>query len=540
MDQLALVPPAEKPVGPVPVAITEYIEPVAEHNFSRKRMSGLMDALSGLQKTARHQHEVVSQLEVGMKGLISETDLRRAIGLAFQEFEHRLEDTFQDSNRKCLALFSKREDVAEVQGQLGKKVSWHEHNSVLKKLADLRQYVDAMAESVFLGHRDTLNAEFAKKADSAKVDKLLKTKADSQDVSEVRARLERLEVMVSHQDVKQSAALEALRDELLSMYKGEPPPQVVPFKESSVAPTKVVRDVDFTERLSSVENSISMLKDTTSRLMKEQSEVREPRHEVPVQARAASTSTGFNQELLERASSAAAQTTEDLRALAGEQSRFQEASQQKFDEIFDQAHGVKEQVEFLMQAVEMTKRRAKEAGKKTDESLKATTEEQEKLRQQLTAMERNIKRMERQVQAVDRGGSRKEAALDHAGGGALRMLMPAEEGSEPNARLMNVLEQLEKIAGGGQPNDRFAIPYNPERPPLPLGDGSRQPSDADYAKLRNFTSAADSLDSARSSGYRSGFAHSRSMYSPSQLDSSAGAKTAMTTPRKKVLVKAGL
>lgn len=274
--------------------------------------------------------------------------------------------------------------------------------------------------------------------------------------------------------------------------------------------------------------------------MKEQSEVREPRHEVPVQARAASTSTGFNQEHLERASSAAAQTTEDLRALAGEQSRFQEASQQKFDEIFDQANGVKEQVEFLMQAVEMTKRRAKEAGKKTDESLKATTEEQEKLRQQLMAMERNIKRMEREVQAVDRGGSRKEAALDHAGGGALRMLMPAEEGAEPNARLMSVLEQLEKIAGGGRPSDRFALPHNPERPPLPLGDGSRQPSDADYAKLRNFTSAADSLDSARSSGYRSGFAHSRSMYSPSQLDSSAGAKKAMTTPRKKVLVKAGL
>ena len=42
-----------------------------------------------------------------------------------------------------------------------KKVNWAEYNAVLKKLADLRQYVDGMAESVFIGQREALESEFA-------------------------------------------------------------------------------------------------------------------------------------------------------------------------------------------------------------------------------------------------------------------------------------------------------------------------------------------------------------------------------------------
>ena len=189
--------------------------------------------------------------ETGLKSMISEVDLRRALGLAFQEFENRIEDVpwqildihgypvaakgknmkknhldhselfwlhatkaFQDSNRKCLSMFSKRaladlcisllpymvtlawtgeselaclllwlkimimirpdwhsfctsslvlfwgEDVVELQTLITKKVNWAEYNAVLKKLADLRQYVDGMAESVFIGQREALESEF--------------------------------------------------------------------------------------------------------------------------------------------------------------------------------------------------------------------------------------------------------------------------------------------------------------------------------------------------------------------------------------------
>ena len=65
-------------------------------------------------------------------------------------------------------------DCGAARASLG--AGWMFHTRLPVRVAPAR-YVDAMAESVFLGHRDTLNAEFAKKADSAKVDKLLKTKA---------------------------------------------------------------------------------------------------------------------------------------------------------------------------------------------------------------------------------------------------------------------------------------------------------------------------------------------------------------------------
>merc|ERR1719235_2167923 len=46
------------------------------------------------------------------------------------------------------------------------------------------------------------------------VDLALKSKADFTDMNEVRARLERLEILFSHQDMKQTAQLQTLREEL--------------------------------------------------------------------------------------------------------------------------------------------------------------------------------------------------------------------------------------------------------------------------------------------------------------------------------------
>lgn len=51
--------------------------------------------------------------------------------------------------------------MVELQTLITKKVNWAEYNAVLKKLADLRQYVDGMAESVFIGQREALESEFA-------------------------------------------------------------------------------------------------------------------------------------------------------------------------------------------------------------------------------------------------------------------------------------------------------------------------------------------------------------------------------------------
>eukprot|EP00438_Fugacium_kawagutii_P001079 Skav236102 [mRNA] locus=scaffold1166:254884:263708:+ [translate_table: standard] len=84
------------------------------------------------------------------------------------------------------------EDVVELQTLITKKVNWAEYNAVLKKLADLRQYVDGMAESVFIGQREALESEFATLLMLYWVEKALSDKAEFTDLNDVRARLERL------------------------------------------------------------------------------------------------------------------------------------------------------------------------------------------------------------------------------------------------------------------------------------------------------------------------------------------------------------
>ena len=81
---LAIVP---KPVL-TEDATLEY-EPVAEHNFGRAKLMSLEIGINNLHRKTREQHEVVSHLEEQLSTMVSETDLRRAIGLAFQEFEGR-------------------------------------------------------------------------------------------------------------------------------------------------------------------------------------------------------------------------------------------------------------------------------------------------------------------------------------------------------------------------------------------------------------------------------------------------------------------
>jgi len=94
---------------------------ITELSFNRKRLFSVEHVVDHLRQITRQQHESLVKIEDGLKCMISETDLRRAVGLAFQEFEHRLEDAFQDSNRKFLSMFSKRTEVVELETIMGKK-----------------------------------------------------------------------------------------------------------------------------------------------------------------------------------------------------------------------------------------------------------------------------------------------------------------------------------------------------------------------------------------------------------------------------------
>lgn len=484
MEEYTLALPAGTGGSAILSELPEFLEPIAEHNFNRKKLLGLEQGLAGLQKTARQQHEVTSQLQSGLRSMISDTDLRRALGLAFQEFERRLEDAFTDSNRRCLAMFSKREEMQDLQGLLGKKVNWTEHNAVLKKLADLRLYIDTMAESVFIGHRDALNSEFAKKADASSVDQALKAKADLEAVNEVRARLERLEVLVAHTDARQSAKVEALRTETEEQSRAQSERQLSMIAEHATA-IGALREQHsaVVARLGGAEAEVRALATAAEKLREVQRALQE-NHE-----RVVTPSIAAARDQLQSLDASVGRMGEDLRAAAAEAKAFRANSEQHFGALTQQANTCKEQLEFLMEATEMIKRRSREATKGNTAKFKELTDDQERTSQQLAALERQIKRHERDVRAIEN----RTARAEHCGALSQRALMAPEPelSADPNERLKSVLEQLERIAGEGAPIEQ-ADP-NPARPPLPFGADMKLPR-------FNFATEQAPIDSARNCG----------------------------------------
>lgn len=433
----------------------EIPEPIADQNFNRRKVLDLQHELSRLQKLSLKQHEAVSHLETGLTSKISEVDLRRALGLAFQEFENRIEDAFQDSNRKCLSMFSKREDVVELQTLINKKVNWAEYNAVLKKLADLRHYVDGMAESVFIGQTEALESEFAKKANADWVEKCLSDKAEFTDLNDVRARLERLEVLVAHNDQKQTSKLQAMREETASSNNDMFQRQSALMKEANSTMTESKQQ--FLDMKNMIERHEVRLKHADSSLM----DLSKAQQEIATLA----TQTllpriELVETSLQRKDQADAAKSDLMKQLEQRSDALKGVVDDRLEEMNRQGEQFREQLEFLMQATEMLKRRLREMTKNQNGKMKEIADDQGKQVQQLAALERVMKKQERETRAELRS---------RATGDSWRCALPlvaAEE--DPNARLTGVLEQLQKIAGGtggfSEDSTHVSSFFNPSRP----------------------------------------------------------------------------
>lgn len=207
---------------------------------------------------------------------------------------------------------------------------------------------------------------------------------------------------------------------------------------------------------------------------------------------------------------AARKAGDDLMRLTSDSKAFWDKAQMDSDTFNKQSKSFKEQIEFLMQATEMIKRKAREATKTTTAKFTELSEEDEKLKEQLAAIERGLKRQEREVRTVSRAQA-----------------LPAPPAPpDPNERLAGVLQQLEAIAAGGDVGDpgprsgQTAPPGYPmheqtqlalmggsktERPPLPLpmaattGQVTPRGSDLEFARARlGGQMVQTSIDSARS------------------------------------------
>jgi DNA repair exonuclease SbcCD ATPase subunit len=373
----------------------DKVPPIAEQIFQRKKLQGIEDGIMSLKKDSRVQQDSVLKIEVDMRTMITEADLRRAIGLAFQEFEVRLQDAFQESNRKFLNMFSKKEDVASVEGMISKKVNWSEYHHVLGKISELRSYIDTTAESVFIGHRDALHQEFARKADAATVDMALKSKADFTEMNDLRARLERLEMLFSHAGMHHSAMLEDLRTELTDKFNAQIKQLQVHIKDHTEEIDRLKEQQKSTvDRVASNEGRIEQLVTTTEALRERQNKLWTNQQGI------LADTVEIHKQLVVLDEGQKTQK-KDLTTVNGDLKDLNSSCEVRFAEISEHTRVHSQQLEYLMQASEATKRRMRELSKKLEASCAELEDGHGHLTEHLSALERTMKRQEITVKSMD-------------------------------------------------------------------------------------------------------------------------------------------
>jgi hypothetical protein len=421
----------------------EREESIAESIFSHKKLLSLQQNVSNLQKTSRSHHETVMRLERNMSDTISENDLRRAIGLALEEFDSQLTEAFRDANRKSLSMFAKQDDVTDLQGRIEKKVNVTDYNLVLQKLSELRRYVDTMAESVFIGHQES-KEEFAKEVN---VDKALKLKADLVELTSVRAKLERLEAIVTANDSKQTAGLEELREQVTQSNAASIKANRTAIEQNKAWIARLEDDqVSLTQRMAIAEENVTTLMKDNVSLTQKQVEMAERQDGVIWRA------CQSLQKMLDSMELKTCELQEELKELHTNVDGFQTQATKKFQHLFDDSDQCKEQLKFLMEATEMLKRRARETNKSNSTQFKDLSDSDGKLFDQLASLERLLKAQERDLKALEKNVVKRLANLAPASARTLEPLPPAEPiPYDPNQHLHGVLSQLEKIANSSPP-----------------------------------------------------------------------------------------
>merc|ERR1719321_1174069 len=180
----------------------------------------------------------------------------------------------------------------------------------------------------------------------------------------------------------------------------------------------------------------------------------------------------------------------DLTTLDGELKDLNSSCEVKFSEISEHTRVHSQQLEFLMQASEATKRRMRELSKKLEAACQGLTEENEQLTEHLSALERTMKRQEQTVKSIEH----------RAQVGGMKTTRHPESVPDPNLHLHGVLSQLSAIAiDPREPpslkNASFTDLESTSKLPLPWMSGGEEGA---LPRLPPGGGNAATLDSARS------------------------------------------
>lgn len=451
----------------------ENIEPIVDMVCNQHKIVSLEKDMSKLSERSKRQHASVMKLEVDVQSAVSVNDLHAALGLAFEEVDSRLEETFRDSNAKFLSMFARRDDLRELQDVVSNKVTRHEHNAVMKCLSDLRTHFDSVTDSVFMRHIEAIKIDFARKADADWSQEQLGKKADLDDFVDVKARLERLEVLFAEQRAQMPIILQQYADKSAADLAAAVSSNRAKMEANKVLIAAIRADhQEVLKRLTKTEEQLVTMTEyhDTHRGI---TDTLQDAHENVVL-----TGIGKLQSNLADLEGFTKKAHAALEALGKETRQFHESAQANFKELQSQASSDKRQLELLMDAVEMQKRRAREFTKSNTAALKDLTEEQEKLAQQINAVEVFAKGQERKGRAVAPTRPAVDSGPTHQlraptpDAGSLRCITPDGRQSEANS----TLEQLERIiAGASLPPEQPSAIADVQRPPLPWFDADGRP-----------------------------------------------------------------
>jgi len=293
--------------------------------------------------------------------------------------------------------------------------------------------------------------------------------ADLEELTQVRAKLERLEAVVTANDLKHIHRMDELAEQVTQSQASAIKSNAGMIEHNKTMIQKLEQDgIDINSRVSATEEQIGQLSEEGKSLADKYVEMQD-RNEGVIW-RACVTLQGLFQTLEGKVQ----YLSSDVTSLVSNVEQFRDFSSGKFQQCCDDAEEVKEQVKFLMETSEMLKRRAREFNKNHSSQLKELSSSEAKLVEQVAAIERALKVQERELRSMEK---RVQGAPLLSGSPPRPPVDPVPV--DPNEHLQGVLVQLEKIAS-----------TTPQKLPRSFGGDYRTMQEQEAALMPNLAGLA--------------------------------------------------
>uniref|UniRef100_A0A0G4HCC8 Uncharacterized protein n=1 Tax=Chromera velia CCMP2878 TaxID=1169474 RepID=A0A0G4HCC8_9ALVE len=195
--------------------------PLVEHLTYLDRLEHVEDHIAKMTNALQFQQQRMTNLEQKSNQQVSDAAMNAAIRLSKGEMEHLVKETVGGLSKSVEEKFATRESTEKITKEMSAVVQWNQFRALADRVSAIRNSIDATAESVFTGHRDTLLRKFDKKADAQAVDIALRHKAEASEVARLRERADRVEAVASSHQTAVDTRFEQMREGLLEMVRNE-------------------------------------------------------------------------------------------------------------------------------------------------------------------------------------------------------------------------------------------------------------------------------------------------------------------------------